>query len=196
MDPVFWFNVLTRWLHVTSAVIGIGALVFLRLVLQPALAAQDPSVRQAVMDRVMPRFKRVIHSSIGLLLLTGVYNFMVVLPKVRVLEYRSLYHPIVGTKILLALILFGVITMALSSSPASGNMQGRRSGWVTLTIVLALVILLLSATLRRLWDYRTTASSSQPGYRISVCRFPIGQRSPGNPKSEIQYSQLAGDIDV
>src|SRR5437870_3298608 len=31
MDPIFWFNVLTRWLHITSAAIGIGALVFLRL---------------------------------------------------------------------------------------------------------------------------------------------------------------------
>src|SRR5207247_11158247 len=116
---------------------------------------------EAVMDRVMQRFKRVIHSAIGLLLLTGVYNFIVVLPKVARLEYRSLYHPIIGTKILLALILFGIITMALSSSPASGNMQERRSGWVTVTVVLALVILLLSATLRRLWDYRPTASSDQ-----------------------------------
>jgi putative copper export protein len=161
MAPVFWLNVLTRWLHVASAVVGIGALVFLRLVLQPALASQEPSVRQAVMDRVMPRFKRVIHSALGLLLLTGFYNFMVAMPKVAALEYRSLYHPIIGTKILLALILFGIVTMALSSSPASGNMQERRSGWLTVTVVLALVILLLSATLRRLWDYRATASSDQ-----------------------------------
>ena len=40
MDALFWFNVLTRWLHITSAVVGVGALLFLWLVLQPALAAE------------------------------------------------------------------------------------------------------------------------------------------------------------
>jgi uncharacterized membrane protein len=165
MDILFWFNVFTRWLHVTSAVIGVGALIFLRLVLYPALAAQDPSARQAVMAQVLPRVKTVLHSAIGLLLLTGAYNFLVVIPKVRTLASPSLYHSIAGTKILLALVLFGTISAMLSSSPASANMQERRGRWVTFNLVLALVILLFSATLRRLWDDRTPPTSEQPVIR-------------------------------
>ena len=58
-----------------------------------------------------------------LLLLTGGYNFWVAIPKVRTLAYHALYQSIIGTKILLVLILFGFISAALSSSPASANMQ-------------------------------------------------------------------------
>jgi uncharacterized membrane protein len=162
MDFLFWFNVFTRWLHVTSAVIGIGALIFLHLVLYPSLAAQDAASRQALMAQMLPRVKLVLHSALGLLLLTGVYNFIVVLPKVGTLSYPSLYHSVIGTKILLALVLFGIVTAMLASSPASGNMQERRSSWVTVSVILALVILLFSATLRRLWDHRTTVPTEPP----------------------------------
>src|SRR5205823_14612627 len=65
MDLIFWFNVLTRWLHVTSAVVGIGALLFLWLVLLPSVAASGS------LEPMVPRLKSVIHAALGLLLLTG-----------------------------------------------------------------------------------------------------------------------------
>lgn len=152
MDALFWFNVLTRWLHVTSAIIGVGAILFLALVIRPALAAQEPSARQAMMAAVLPRVKTVIHSAIGLLLLTGFYNYFMAIPKVRELAYRSLYHPIIGTKILLAFVLFGIISAALASAPAAANMEEGRWRWLSWMIVLALAILFLSAILRRMWS--------------------------------------------
>jgi putative copper export protein len=151
MDALFWINVLTRWLHVTSAVIGVGALFFLGLVVRPAMAAQEPSAGQAMVAGLLPRVKTLIHSALGLLLLTGFYNYYVAIPKVRALAYRSLYHPIMGTKILLALVLMGIVSAALASASASANMQGGRSRWLPLNIALALVILFLSAILRRMW---------------------------------------------
>jgi putative copper export protein len=154
MGSLFWFNVFVRWLHVTSAVVGVGALIFWRLVLIPAEQARDAAGRQQLMDEVLPPFKRIVHSALGLLLLTGAYNFWAAIPKVPALTYHTLYHSIIGTKILLVLVLFGMVTAVLSSSPASGNMQEGRRRWVTLIILLALVILFLSAILRRLWDFR------------------------------------------
>ena len=145
MDLIFWFNVLTRWLHVTSAVVSVGAFLFLWLVLLPSVAASGS------LEPMVPRLKSVIHAALGLLLLTGFYNYYSVIPKVRTLAYRSLYHPIIGTKILLALILFGVATAFLSSLSASGNIGEGRSRSLTVIVFLALVILLLSAFLRRLW---------------------------------------------
>jgi hypothetical protein len=145
MGPIFWFNVLTRWLHVTCAVVAIGSFVCLRLVLLPALAGQ------AVLEPVMRRLKTVVHSALGLLLLTGFYNYYVAIPKVRVLAHRAVYHPIIGTKILLALVLFGIATALLSSRSGSGNIGEERSGGLTLILVLAIIILFLSAILRRLW---------------------------------------------
>ena len=154
MDSLFWVNVLSRWLHVLSAVIVVGGIVFLGLALLPAMAGQEALVRQAVMGPVVRRFKILVHSAIGLLLLTGTYNMLVALPKVRALTYHSFYQSILGTKILLALILFGIALPVLSSPPAFGNIQESRRRWVTVLVVLGLVILLFSAILRRLWDFQ------------------------------------------
>lgn len=152
MDALFWINVLSRWLHVTSAVIGIGALVFLRLGVHPILQAQEPSVRQAAMRQLRSRFIGIFHGAFGLMLLTGIYNLWVALPQVRTLTYHSLYHSLIGTKILLAVVLFGIVTAALSSSAASGSMEQGRPRGIGLSIILALVILFLGAVLRRLWQ--------------------------------------------
>lgn len=152
MDALFWLNVLTRWLHVASAVIGVGALMFLVLVARPALAALEPSAREAVRAAALPRLKTVMHSALGLLLLTGFYNYFVAIPKVRELVYRSLYHPIIGTKILLALVLMGIVSAALASAPAAANMEEGRFRRLPLMVALALVILFLSAILRRMWS--------------------------------------------
>jgi putative copper export protein len=154
MDAIFWLNVLSRWLHVASAVTLVGGILFLGLAFIPGMAGQDASVRQAVMGPVVRRFKIIVHSAIGLLLLTGFYNFITGLPKARTLVYHSLYQSVLGTKILLAFILFGIAFPLLSSPPAFGNMEAGRRRWVTVLVVLGLVILLFSAVLRRLWDFR------------------------------------------
>ena len=103
---------------------------------------------------MIPRLKSVIHAALGLLLLTGFYNFTVVIPRARTLTYHSFYQSVLGTKILLAFILFGIAFPLLSSPPAFGNMEEGRRRWVTVLMVLGLVILLFSAVLRRLWDFR------------------------------------------
>jgi putative copper export protein len=152
MDLSFWLNVLMRWLHVASAVVGVGATVMMRFVLLPAL--QRLPNGGEVLDAVRPAFKRVIHSALGLLLLTGFYNYLVVaIPKVHKLraeghEQLAAYNPVMGAKILLALALFGIAIMLLApTSP----LQENRKTWLSVNVVLGMVILLLAAFLRRLW---------------------------------------------
>jgi hypothetical protein len=86
----------------------------------------------------------------------------VVMPKVRELTYRSLYHSIIGTKILLAFVLFGILTAVLVSASRAALMEEWRPRWLPWTIVLSLVILLLGATLRRLWDDRLALPTPPP----------------------------------
>ena len=149
-DPNFWVNVLTRWLHVGAAVLGIGATLFMVLVLLPALAGSAQA--NEVLDRVRPRLKRVIHSAIGLLLLTGFYNYLVVsTPVLREDRYdgiRGMYHMLMGPKMLLAIILFTISILLLVPLPA---MHAKRKMWLTVNAVLGVLILLISAVLRRLW---------------------------------------------
>jgi hypothetical protein len=152
MDPQFLFNVLMRWIHVASAVAGVGGTIIMRFVLLPVLASLPNGGE--VLDRIRPPFKRVIHSAIGLLFLSGLYNYGVVaIPAVRAAKAAgrldaAAYHGVMGIKILLSLVLFGIAFALLKPVPA---VHENRKTWLSVNVVLGLVIMLLAAYLRRLW---------------------------------------------
>ena len=152
MDPTFVFNVLMRWLHVASAVVGGGATFRMRFVLLPARSTLPNG--DEILGTIRPKFKRLIHSALGLLLLTGFYNYLVVaIPKVREkkdqgLEVFAAYHPVMGVKILLSFVLFAIAILLLQPAP---SFHENRKTWLSVNVVLGLLILLLAAYLRRLW---------------------------------------------
>ncbi|MBI3911539.1 MAG: hypothetical protein HY320_11485 [Armatimonadetes bacterium] len=141
--------IVSRWLHVAAAVVAVGGTAFVYFVLVPAETSEVPA---AFLDRVRQRFRRVIHIAIGLLLLTGLYNYLVVaIPAVQNWEpaaRRALYHALIGSKITLALALFLIAILLLKPLPA---MQSHRKMWLGVNLVLGALILLLGALLRRLW---------------------------------------------
>lgn len=152
MDATFWFNLLMRWAHVVAAVAGVGATLMMRFVVLPALAGRADG--DAILQAIRPGVKRLIHSALGVLILTGFYNYLVVaIPRVREARDRGMeqfaaYHPVMGTKILLSLVLFGIAIALLKPVPA---VHENRKTWLSVNVVLGLVIMLLAAFLRRLW---------------------------------------------
>src|SRR5437588_2142613 len=97
-------NYLSRWLHILSAMALAGGIFFLAVVVNPALRgdaqAGYPAGAEAIADRVRQRFKRLAHTAIGLLLLTGFYNYLgPTVQKLHRPEYEPLaavYHPVMG----------------------------------------------------------------------------------------------------
>ena len=153
MDPLFLFNTLMRWLHVASAVAGVGVTIAMRFVVLPSLAGLPNG--EEILGTLRPRVKRLIHSALGLLFLTGFYNYLVVaIPAVRDrkgdpgMEAFAAYHPVMGVKILLSLALFAIATLLLKPVP---SFHENRKTWLSVNVVLGLLIMLLAAFLRRLW---------------------------------------------
>src|SRR3569833_2588592 len=100
-DALFWFNVLMRWLHVAAAVAGVGGTIAMRFVVLPAL--ERASNGAEVLNAIRPGFKKLIHSALGLLLLTGFYNYLVVAAKsLHKLQDAGIslpqYHAVMGIK--------------------------------------------------------------------------------------------------
>lgn len=151
-DPIFLLNVLMRWLHVASAVVGVGGTVMLRFVLLPVLS-QLPNGDE-ILTAVRKPFKRLMHSAIGILLLTGFYNYMAVaMPAVRAAkeagkEAMTAYNPVMGVKILLSLVLVGIAFALLAPVP---SFHEKRKMWLSVNVVLGFGIILLAGYLRRLW---------------------------------------------
>src|SRR5947209_6311706 len=133
-----------RWLHVAAAVVGVGGTVMLRLVLLPALDRLPNGAE--VLGAIRRPFKGLIHGAIGLLLLTGFYNYLVVaMPKVHALKDAALergipnpmaaYNGVMGVKIILSLVLFGIAFALLKPIPA---MHENRKSWLSVNVVLGL----------------------------------------------------------
>src|SRR5262249_45596661 len=92
--------------------------------------------------------QRLLNTALGLLLISGFYNYYRVRPRVNAMgELKSTYHMVMGLKILLALAFFGVAT-AWIASRREGRIQPRA---LVIGIALAAVIFFLGATLRRMW---------------------------------------------
>jgi putative copper export protein len=156
MQAELWFNVLMRWLHVASAVAGVGGTIMMRLVILPALGRLSNGAE--VLEAIRPAYKRITHGAIGLLLLTGFYNYlMVAAPAVNAFREvdpnpMKAYHPVMGTKIILSFALFGIAYALLKPFP---KVHENRKTWLSVNVVLGLAILLLAAFLRRLWPVPT-----------------------------------------
>lgn len=155
MDETFWLNVVMRWVHVASAVVGVGATLFMRFVIVPALA-RVPNGGE-VLDAIHPGLKRLVHGALGMLFLSGFYNYLAVaVPRIRELkdqaspavERLAMYHPVMGFKIILSMVLFLIATLLLMRIP---SFHENRRKWLTVNSLIGLLILFLAAYLRRLW---------------------------------------------
>ena len=85
MDGIFWLNFLMRWLHVGSAVAAIGGVLLMRFAVVPALVGLANGAE--LYGAIQKGFKRVLHSALGLAIVTGLYNYMVpTIPAIRRLK--------------------------------------------------------------------------------------------------------------
>ena len=123
-----------RWLHIASMATLLGGIVFWRMVL--ARAGVDET-RGAFTERIAAAFRPLVFVSIAGLVLSGFINFFA-MP-----GHSKQYHMMFGIKLLLALHVFAVwIRIVQPNNP-------RRTRMATGTMISGLVILLISAWLRR-----------------------------------------------
>jgi uncharacterized membrane protein len=133
-----------QWVHVGAAVIGVGGMGFLVVVLLPSLGVLSPEQRDQLARAVMGRFRWVSWAVIVLLLASGLYNVTLVWE-----APWGTYWKLLTLKVILALVVF-TISLALTL-PFSflERFRARRRLWLTVAFTLALVVILVSAYLRR-----------------------------------------------
>lgn len=99
--------IVMRYLHIISALSAIGGMVFLISCLLPAAKQLDDATRQNLVKTAHDRFLRILWLAIAGLTISGVYAWI---------RYESFYkslgpigHILIGTKVLLALIMFAIV---------------------------------------------------------------------------------------
>ena len=139
-----WLDTLMQWLHLTGAVTGVGALIYGSMILIPSLAELPAEARGRLVFQLVARFRPVAFAVIGVQLLTGFYNYLT-----HFSTRPPAYHMILGVKILLALHVFAVAFLLAMPPGANPARDARRPRLMKGAAISGVVILLLSAYLRR-----------------------------------------------
>lgn len=141
-------NVLFRWLHVGTAIVVLGGSVFMRFVLMPAAAELPDDQHDALRGRVLGRWKKFVMIGIALFLISGFYNYIRVAIPAHKGDSGKLYHPLIGTKILLAFVVFFLGSALTGRSVAFEGIRKNSQKWLLILILLAFIIVGISGVLK------------------------------------------------
>ena len=150
---------LIQWIHVGSVVLLIGGFFFLRVILLPAAKVLPEDHRLKLVDAAFRRFRIVIWTALLTILFSGVYNFIAFLRSTgsfsqdstkEPVENLSTYILVLGVKLFIVFIIFTFGVLLTFPYPVFAPIQKRPAPWLNLTLILGLIVIFLSALLRRL----------------------------------------------
>ena len=145
---------LIQWLHVGSVVLMIGGFFFFRVVLIP-IANRHPDPNTMI-SSALRRFSGIVWSALLTVLISGVYNVITFFRTARMsatesvdVDY-SLYILILGVKFFIVFLVYTLAVVLTFPYPVFEAFQKKPSPWLNVTIFLGLIIIFLSAFLRRM----------------------------------------------
>jgi hypothetical protein len=138
-------GILMRWAHIASMAVLLGGVTYARLVAFPVLNKAGAEDRPAISERLAARYRPLMYAAIGGLVLSGLYNFL------THTGHTPYYHRWFGIKMLLVLHVFAASVLAMRSSPATPGNEARRVRRMTGIVMSGLLIVLISAYLRRIY---------------------------------------------
>jgi len=149
---------LLRWAHILAAIVAMGGLVFARFGLVPALADIDAATRDRIHDAIRRRWLPWVIGAITVLLATGLANFLIFNARVKAdPEFwgatwmrQTSYHALFGAKFLLAMVVFYFASALVGRGEGTQWVRNDRAKWLSVTLVLALAVVLLSGWMRQL----------------------------------------------
>ena len=141
----------SRWLHILSAALAIGAPLYVRFVLMPAMMSLDAENRGRLSEAVARRWRIIVHLLIVIFLVTGFYNFLGVARwKKFPPDEKFQYHLLFGIKLVIALAMFTISSGLAGRSKLFAPMRERSRLWLTILIALGVAILGISGTMRHI----------------------------------------------
>ena len=154
MDPKFLMNVINKWIHLSSAGVMVGGLLYLRFLLMPTLAGLPEEQRATIWQAAYRKTLRWTVFALAALLLTGGHNIMSAMKTFGAMtpEQVSSYWGVFWIKIVLFLTAFILVHLLLIGIPPFRRIQQAYRWWLAVLVVVSLLIVFFSGylTLMRL----------------------------------------------
>ncbi len=110
-------------------------------VLLPSAKQLSDEAHAQLAAAIGSRWKRIVHIGILLFLVSGLYNYMRAIPLHR---GDGLYHAMVGTKMLIALVVFFLAAALVGRSERLAAIRANRGKWLKVLVLLAATIVAIS----------------------------------------------------
>jgi len=143
---LFYVEAILRWIHILSAIVLLGGLVFWRVSLLPA-SREHPGGGD-VLAAARRRWARVVAIAVGLLLLGGIVNLILIIKKYDLKAMDISYHALIGVKVLLALVVFFLASLLAGKTSAAEKLRQKESLWLDVTIGLAVAVVCIAGVLK------------------------------------------------
>lgn len=183
MDPTL---LVLRWVHVLAAIVALGALVFARFGLLPALGELDEETRDRIHDRIRRSWLPWVIGAITLLLASGLANFLLFNARVKEEGWgggewmrQTGYHSLFGAKVLLAVVAFYLASGLVGRGQATQWLRNDRAKWLSVTIGIMLAVVLLSGWMRQLHTGPNLIAAGDSGVRMEATTDREGRRNRG-----------------
>ena len=138
---MWYVDIASRIIHVGTAITLVGGSMFMLWVLMPSVSALTEEDRRKLHHSVIGRWKKFVHIGITLFLASGIYNYVRAVPNHR---GDGLYHALLGTKMLLALVVFFLAAALVGRSSGLEPIRQNRQKWLRVLVSIALVIVAIS----------------------------------------------------
>ena len=138
---MIWVDIVSRIVHVGTVIALVGGSAFMLLVLLPSTRELADDASDRLSTAVIGRWKRFVHVGVLLLLVSGFYNYGRAIPQH---EGQGLYHALVGTKMLLAFVVFFIAAALVGRSTALEGIRNNRAKWLKILLLLAGTIVSIS----------------------------------------------------
>ncbi|MDV6034440.1 MAG: hypothetical protein F9B45_30975 [Phycisphaera sp. RhM] len=134
-------DILSRIVHVGTAITLVGGSVFTAFVLMPSAKELGDEPHRQLATAITSRWKRFVHIGVLLFLVSGLYNYYRAIPAH---PGDGLYHALVGTKMLLALAVFFIAAALVGRSAKLQPIRDKKATWIKILVLLAAIIVAIS----------------------------------------------------
>lgn len=178
-----WIDLVLRWLHILSAVTLAGGVIFWRCAWLGAADLLPESSRQEVAQAVRGRWSRLVMGASGLLLITGLVNFMLIVQRFDFDKSEfpgSKYHMLFGIKFLLSLAVFVLSAFLAGRTPIADKLRRNERFWLNVNLCLVVAVICLGGLLRASTRHSKAAESLQTAPPVRSTLAFAARQPPGN----------------